>query len=137
MESVCIENQEVVIRHFSYWPSFHDAEILGISFDRNYKAGWPSISLKIYAFEMTNKKTGRYYKLVKHCLIELELHEVFSNEMDGFGHQNAVNGITFRQEEDLISCDIDPASGVGATIVARRVLIKSLLPLTTDPKAVG
>ncbi|WP_426060390.1 Imm50 family immunity protein [Hymenobacter sp. B1770] len=134
MEADFIENGELVIQHFGYWPTFHDAEILSLCYERNYAEGCPTLVLKVYSFEMTNKRVGRYFKLIKHCLVEFELRGIFDNEMDGFNHQNAVNGISFRQENDLISCDIDPTFGIGATIVARQLIVKSLLPLAHDPK---
>jgi hypothetical protein len=68
-ESIDIENANLVIDHFGYWPSFHDAEIMSMHFSRNMEKTLGSLQMRIYAFEMTNKVVGRYYKLIKHRLL--------------------------------------------------------------------
>ena len=129
-----IENHNLVIDHFGYWPDFHDAEIIRISCNRNFDTSWPSIEFRIYAFEMTDKVVGRYFKLIKHCIIDIELVGVVESELIGFNHQNAINGIEFGKEEDLITVEIDHAYGVSGFISTHKARINNLEKLEDDPK---
>lgn len=128
-----IENTEAIIRHFGYWPSFHDSEIVSLHFERGSPGWWPVISLKLYAFEMTSELVGKYYKLVKHCLIDFEFHEVVDNEIDSFNHQNVLMSLSFAQDGKLIVCTIDPAHGVGGSITAQVVVVRNVLPIEGKP----
>lgn len=127
-----IENANLIINHFGYWPSFHDSEIISIAYKRNFKENKPSVEFQVYAFEMTNKLKGRYYKLIKHCLIDFELIDIEKNTMDGFNHQNALSGIDFNQEDEWLTCELHAAYGVDASFRARQIRIKTLLPVAEN-----
>lgn len=91
-----IENYHLVTSHFGYWPDFHDAEIISVCCNRNFDTSWPSIEIKLHVFEMTNKVVGRHYKLIKHCIVGIELIGVVEMELEGFNHQNVSFKIRFR-----------------------------------------
>ena len=129
-----IENHHLVTDHFGYWPDFHDAEIISVCCNRNFDTSSPSIEIKIYAFEMTDKVVGRHYKLIKHCMIDLELIGIVESELIGFNHQNAINRIEFGKEEELITVEIDHAFGVSGFISTHRARINNLEKLEGDPK---
>ncbi len=129
-----IEHADVILNHFGYWPSFHDAEVVSLHFDRNFREGLPRLWIQVYAFEMTDTVKAGYYQLVKHCLINFEFEGVVESEVDGFNHQNAVYGIEFGIEGSLLTCTIDPAYGIKGFISARKIKVKNLEKLTGDPK---
>ncbi|MGV3656342.1 MAG: Imm50 family immunity protein [Chitinophagaceae bacterium] len=129
-----IENANLIIDHFGYWPSFHDAEVISICYKRNFKENKPSIEFKVYAFEMTDKMKGRYFELIKHCIIDFELIDVNENSMDGFNHQNALLSIDFGQEAEWLTCELHSAYGVDATFTSKRIRIKELIPVKDDIK---
>lgn len=123
-----IENAEAVINHFGYWPSFHDSEIISIKFERNFEMGRPTVEMKIYSFEMTDKVIDGYFELVKHCIIDLEFIELEVSELDGFNHQNAVNGLDFRKDGDFLVCEVHAAYGVDALFTSKKIKVVKLEP---------
>ena len=126
-----IRNSKIVIDYFGYWPTFHDSEIISIKFERTWDKESSSMQIRVYAFEMTDKLKGKYFELVKHCVIDFEFTGIKRNEMDGFNHQNAIQGLDFGREGEFLFCKIDPAYGVEAFILAREIIVKRLEPITT------
>jgi hypothetical protein len=124
-----IGNANLVIDHFGYWPSFHNAEVISICYKRNFQESNPIVEIRIYAFEMTDKLKGRHYELIKHCIIEFELIGVYANSMDGFNHQNALSGIDFDREGEWLICELHSAYGVDAEFSCKRILVKGLTPV--------
>ncbi len=129
LEEKEIKNSEIVINHFGYWPSFHDAEIISIKFERNPDKGNSSVHMRVYAFEMTDKLIGRYFNLIKHCVIDIEFIDISNNEMDGFNHQNAIQGLDFGREGEFLFCKIDSAYGMDGYIEAKEIKITKLNPV--------
>jgi hypothetical protein len=127
-----ITNAEFITNHFGYWPSFHDAEILSITFERPRDKSNSTARMKVYAFEMTDRLKGRFFKLVKHCIIEFELTALNGNEFDGFNHQNAVEEILFGGNEEYLFCKINAAYGIDGYLEAREIKVVSLEPVTDE-----
>ena len=136
-EEIEIENAGIVMNHFGYWPSFHDAEIISICYKRNFEEGSPSIEFRVYAFEMTNKLKGRYFQLIKHCIIDFELAGLHNNSMDGFNHQNALSGIGFERDGEWLVCELYAAYGVDAKFSTKQIRVKQLLPVAGGGVADG
>jgi hypothetical protein len=131
MESVGIENQELVIAQFGHWPAFHDAEIVSMLFERAEPGYWPVISLRIYATGGFDRATSTP---AKHCLIELRFTGVQDHELAGFNHQNVVFSLDFTRENNLIICDIQPCYGVSGHIAAERVTVDSVVLVDGNPQ---
>lgn len=103
--TVEIENSTLVTDWFGYWPSFHDSEIISINLHRSLRGieNGAILSASIYSFQMTSElDENSFYKLIKHCVIELEFLNIESFELEGFNHQNAIDSIEFSQEKDLL-----------------------------------
>ncbi len=78
---------------FGYWPSFHDAEIVGLHLNR--KGG---SSLRLHTWEMTKEVDEKgYYVLSKHVVVEFILETISSLSLNGFSHQNVVFGLKWRK----------------------------------------
>jgi len=118
MDTFIITNQESVIRHFGSWPSFHDAEIISVVFERGMPGYWPLICLKI--------------EIVGGCLLELEFQDVHDYELAGFNCQNVIFDIRFTEENNLIFCGIDTSYGLDGSITAQRIAVKGFSPLDTN-----
>jgi hypothetical protein len=88
-----VQNAELLTRIFGYWPTFHDAEVLAIFFDREGRDGYygPTLETKIHVFEMTSEidDQGRYV-LRHHTLVTLRFFQVDTFQADGFNHQNVL-----------------------------------------------
>ncbi|MFD1874602.1 Imm50 family immunity protein [Hymenobacter bucti] len=83
-------NSEVLLQHFGYWPNFHDAEVIKVTFEA--LPTWRSaVTFTINVFDMTNEVTKKgYFKLVKKCQIELQLTGIKELVFDYFSFQNVL-----------------------------------------------
>lgn len=129
-----IINSKVVIDHFGYWPTFHDSEIISIKLERTLDKDKSLIQIRVYSFEMTSNLKGKYFELLKHCLIDIEFVGINSNEMDGFNHQNVVLGLNFGKEGEYLFCQIDSAYGIDGYIEAKEIKIIKLDPISKEWK---
>ncbi len=131
-----IENSNLILDWFGFWPSFHDSEVIAINLIRSLhgKERGSVVSVSVYAFQMTSELDEKsFYKLVKHCVIELEFENIDSIELDGFNHQNALDGIEFSHVQSLngkpaISVVFNSAYGVGFDLVCSKARVVSLVP---------
>ena len=94
-EKAQFEGSAIVTDWFGYWPSLHDAEVLSADFQRALDGSDPGLCVKVHAFEMTSEINEKgYFKLIKHCIIELRFEQVSDVELRNFGHQNVIDGIS-------------------------------------------
>lgn len=124
-----IENANLVVDHFGYWPTFHDSEIISLTFERALDKGTASASMRVYAFEMTDKVLNGYYQLIKHCFVDFEISDLVKTELDGFNHQNAVLALEFGREGGNMFCNIVSAYGVDGYIEGKKIKAKRLEPI--------
>ena len=128
-----ITNSEIVIQHFGYWPSFHDAEVTKTTFE-THPTGRYSVTFVIAAFEMTSEVDERgYYKLIKHCDVELQFIGIDAIEFNHFSFQNVLFGLKFEEIGRNIKCSFDSSVGLEAVIAAEEVLVMSLTPTVPTP----
>ena len=132
--------ERLVIDHFGYWPSFHDAEVLWLRLDR---VG-PAAEFVVHAFEMTDKVDDRgYFVLAKHCLVHFRCDRVISTALDGFNQQNALYGIELAtarlkiKEQDHLKISLDAANGLDGVIECESASIISVSPCTSQGEAVA
>lgn len=121
-----ILNFEIIREYFGYWPAFHDAEIIKVTFE-SHPGYWPSVTFLVAAFGMT-KETDEsgHFELVKHCHVELQFTGVHKIEFDGFSHQNIIFDLVFEENGSNIECSFDSSTGLEATVVAEKVSVLSL-----------
>jgi len=116
----------VVIGHFGYWPSFHDAEIISMTFVRDKEKGYASADMKILAFEKTDRLKDGSFELTKHCLIDIEFIDLLKNEIEGFNHQNALAELKFGKRGGLLFCELNSARSIGGYIESKNIRINKL-----------
>lgn len=102
-------------------PSFHDAEVLSIAFDR---AG-PTCILRVHGFEMTDAVDAEgFYVLNNHAVMTFRLEEVTAMRLDDFNHQNALMGLrVIRAADQGFRIELDPAYGLAGFVEARALTI--------------
>ncbi len=92
-----VEASQRLTSFFGAWPSFHDAEVIALDLwrgdicpERNI---WvePTLTAKIQVLEAT--QIGAHHA-GKDALVSLRFHGVNNLRLDGFNHQNAINGLT-------------------------------------------
>ncbi|SON53716.1 hypothetical protein HDIA_0175 [Hartmannibacter diazotrophicus] len=116
-----------LVSWFGVAPSFHDAEILEICLRRSD----PSL-IRIHTWQATGvtDKDGRM-KLDKHVVVDFMLRGVVDLNLDGFNHQNVINGLQIGKETrnlwgemtPLVKVSLDGCFGVDGWITACEVEI--------------
>ncbi|WP_300032628.1 Imm50 family immunity protein [uncultured Roseobacter sp.] len=111
---------------FGKVPSFHDAEIIDLFLRRNGAS-----TLRIHAWNMTNKVQGRYFILEKHAVVEFSIARIVYLELDGFNHQNAIEGLKlsrmdsakYGKDHDVFELLIEPAYGMAGLFHAQEISV--------------
>lgn len=129
-----IEYADIVISHFGYWPTFHDAEVISMKFVRGMNKEQASLEMKILAFERTDKLKDGYLELAKHCLIDMEFIGLGKSEVDNFNHQNVLGGLKFGKHDHFLFCELSSSHGVAGYIEAEKIRIHKLT-LSIGPNA--
>ncbi len=123
-----IVGSEKLTNVFGYWPSFHDAEVLELHFDRgNIKTDkgiykFPLLTLKIHLWELTKEGNSKGHLVCRHHTIAtLNFSDVSDFQMQGFNHQNALLQLSVRREyrsddpSPYFAVELDPAFGMCAS----------------------
>ncbi len=110
-----------LVAWFGYAPSFHDAEVLGLTLDRD----GPCCSLRVHGFEMTREvDDSGHFICAKHVVVTFRLTDLLALELDDFNHQNALMGLTITRGLDAgYRLEMDGAHGLSGVIEARQVEI--------------
>jgi hypothetical protein len=129
-----ISGSEKLTGIFGYWPSFHDAEVIDFHLWRGdvnsdkQKFVFPVLTVTIHLWELTNEVDAKgYYVLRHHTRSVLRFRDVADFSMDGFNQQNAILGLSIKQQEglngppNLFSVVFDPANGMSAQFNCFRV----------------
>jgi hypothetical protein len=98
-----VANSEALTGIFGYWPSFHDAEVLSIHFDREGHTGYggPTLETKVHVFEMTSEVNERgFYVLRHHTIVTLRFFQVDDLLAEGFNVQNVLWGMEITDASD-------------------------------------
>jgi hypothetical protein len=132
-----IVNSELVLQHFGYWPSFHDAGISKVTFEVHPSSG-AVVTLVIEACETTDEVTEQgHYKQIKHCEIELQFLGIQETVL-GFDHQPTIFGLDFEERGNLIECGLTSSADT-RILVAEKVSVLRLtptIPPPDEPKAI-
>ncbi len=102
-------------------PSFHDAEVLSLALDRDAA----SAILRVHAFQMTPEVDARgYFICTRHVVVVFKLSWIETMELDGFNHQNALDGLKLsRTDGGDVRLGLEPACGLGGFIQAKELEI--------------
>jgi hypothetical protein len=124
-----VVNSEILFEHFGYWPTFHDAEVVKVTFESlpTYRS---AVTFTIHAFEMISEVNEKgYFNLTKKCQIELQLIGIKELEFDYFSHQNVIFELCFEEQGSDIKTVFSSSVGMDATVIAEEALILSLTPI--------
>ena len=145
-----VQDSERLLRVFSYWPSFHDAEIINFHLWRGNvdpKKGlyqFPVLTLDLHHWEITKElNSAGYYVLRYHTRTTLTFRDVQSVQMDGFNYQNAIMSLFIKQlqrEEKpspLIFVEIEAAFGIQASFTCLSAEVTSAVPCSDTGEPLG
>lgn len=134
-----VDGHEKLTAIFGRWPSFHDAEVLALGYERRRDAG-PTILLAVHLWESTNEVDERgFYRLVKHTRATLRFHDCdeIAIDADEFNHQNVIGGLWITHNADFlpgrpIRVVFTPLFGVGGSLCCRQAEVVEAVPYGSD-----
>ena len=121
-----IPGAQGVIAWFGYWPTFHDAEVLSISLDRQ-----SGCRVAVHAFETTAEIDGSgHYLRTKHVVVTFCM-EGFPRDESGtsniriefFNHQNVLSSASVNARPEGYELLLEGCHGVDASIVCERMSV--------------
>jgi hypothetical protein len=120
-----ITNSELVVQHFGYWPSFHDATLERMNFEIHSSQN--RVTLLITTAEFTNElnEQGKY-KEFRPCSIELQFNSVRDTSLV-FDHVPVLFDVVFEEIDDVLDCSFSSSAG-SHTIVSEQITVLSLTP---------
>jgi Immunity protein 50 len=105
---------------FGYWPSFHDAEIVGLHLNRE-----ESSSLRVHTWEMTKEIDDKgYYVLAKHILVEFIFEAVSGLSLNGFNDQNVIFGLAIEKTDSGFRVTLDDCYGLAGSIESEKLSLR-------------
>ena len=117
-----IEGSEKVTAIFGRWPSFHDAEVHSLAFERTNEGF--DVRAAIHTWESTGETDERgYHRLHKHTLVTFLFVDCDwpATDLRGFGRQNVIFGLETERDGEWILTAFEPCYGVEGTVRSRRV----------------
>jgi hypothetical protein len=141
MPGVEVFNQEALTERFGEWPSFHDAEIYGLRLDSGQRAdGVVRLELDIHVFAVDGVRPDGHLNFVSHTLTTLEFEEVEALELDGFGNQNVLFDLNFKEVSlaagRQIEVGLSSSHGLGGSFRCRTVSVLAAVPMTPGKHSV-
>ena len=139
-----VEGSQKVEEIFGEWPSFHDAEVVDMTLDReaNGAVRGPTIRFTVHAFQMTDEVDSRgYYVLRNHVLVRFALYSAEVLHLEGFNLQNVLFGLHFSTPAEpaapdlVVQVDLESSYGVGASFQCARAEVVSVEPYEPPKRA--
>jgi len=94
---VSVLHSDALESRFGSWPSFHDAEVLGVRLDSGQRSdGRARLELDVHLFAVDGKLPDGGLNFVRHTLATLEFAGIEDVDLDGFGPQNVLDELVLR-----------------------------------------
>lgn len=136
---------------FGSWPSFHDAEVVGVHLHRGEVAPerdmyiFPILTVTMHVWRMTREVDAQGFLVLElHTLVTLRFHGVGESiRIEGFNHQNAIFDLSISQKErqdgpsPFFWVDFQPSFGMGAAFECSAVEVVEAVPCTADGRIVS
>lgn len=125
-----IPGAEKVVVFFGYWPSFHDAEIVGFELRRNDPLGQGesalSLNVRVREFETRDVGTAKYHVAeTRGCVIHFLFADAREIQITGVNDQNVIGDIAIvASSNDGVGgfdVEIEPIHGFGGSWRCSRV----------------
>lgn len=131
---VSVFNREALEERFGSWPSFHDAEVLGVRLDSGQRSdGRTRLELDIHVFDVDGVLPSGRFALVKHTLVTFEFVGVESVRLDYFGPQNVLAGLSLEERTASVSrarihVDLPSSNGLEGSFDCEEVIVTRVEP---------
>lgn len=118
-----VRNGDRLIQAMGRWPSFHDANVVGVFRDDD------SFSVKVHVFDMTDKvDAAGYYVLDKHHLVSIDFRNVQRNSLPVDYASDCLDRLVFEKSGDMVRVDFESHMGQDGTVVCAEVVITDVEP---------
>jgi hypothetical protein len=105
------------VQWFGGWPSFHDAEVLGVSLDRT-----GGTTIRLHTFKMTSEvRADGCYRATKHAVVIFALEQVQGLDLNGFNNQNVISGLEVERVGEGFVLELSPCYGLAGHITAAKI----------------
>src|SRR5438552_10145344 len=127
-----IRGEERLKAIFGAWPSFHDAEVWSLAYER-VPDGF-SVAAVIHAFQMTSEVNARgYYVLKNHTKVRIRFDRCSEASFEGFNHQNVLCGLDITESEQPTSesaflVRFDTSYGLAGTLRCKDIVVEDVQP---------
>jgi hypothetical protein len=126
-----IVGSEKLTSIFGRWPSFHDAEVHELLFQRGHidtDAGvyeFPHLTIKLRLWLLTSDLDQKgYYVSTKHTLATMKFFDVDNFKMEGFTREEGPS--------PYFEVDFEPSFGIDATFTCSRIEIIEAVPCNVE-----
>ena len=127
-----IDGFALVREWFGYWPSFHDAEIVSLSLDRNL----PS-RLRVHAFHtMSEINAHGHYRTTKHAIVCFIFEEIQNLNLIHFINQNVISALVLSKIDMGYSIELGCCYGLCGSLKANSIRVE-LEPGMPDASVYG
>ena len=124
-----IDGAKALIEWFGQWPSFHDAEVLELSLNRNGRS-----LLRIHTWHSTSAvDAAGHFRHDKDVVVQFDLIDVYDCEIVGFNAQNVLGLLQVDARDDGLRLSLDSVYGLGGWIDARQVSLTFLAGMPPKP----
>lgn len=135
-----IEGFEQVVLHLGMWPSFHDAEVLKLTFDRAHALSSenlsPVLDLYLRGWVMTSEVTENgFYKLHGESIFQFQFEGITNLHVEGFNNQNVVSALNLELIDDphsqgckVLQVELEHCYEFEASFTAQRAKVVCITP---------
>lgn len=115
---------------YGAWPSFHDAEVWNLAFER-VPEGF-SVIVVIHLFAVTSEVDSRgHYVLKDHCKVRMRFDRCSDVSLDGFNHQNVLFGLDITEPDDAPAdhpflVRFDTSYGLAGELKCKDIVVESV-----------
>ena len=127
-----ISGEEKLEAIYGAWPSFHDAEVWSLAYER-VPDGFSVVAV-IHAFQMTSDVDARgYYVLKHHTKVQIRFHCCSDVSLDGFNHQNVLSSLDIMEPEQATSeysfqVRFDTSYGLAGSLKCKDIVVEDVQP---------
>ncbi len=115
-----IPGAKALIDRFGQWPSFHDAEVVALTLNREGES-----TMTVHVFRMTSQTDshGKYICNL-HTLVTFSFGEILAMDLGDFNHQNVIFGLGIAKTDDGFELTLHPCYGLTGTIRTATLAIR-------------
>jgi hypothetical protein len=140
---VQILNADALEARFGSWPSFHDAEVLGMRLDSGQRSdGRVRLELDVHLFAVDGQLVDGRFNFVLHTAVTLEFVGVENVELDGFGPQNVLFDLVLKDLDvgassaARVQVELPSSNGLGGAFCCETVAVVAVGPYAPGPHSV-